>query len=80
MKTAHKKRYSPRLVPDVQPAKDPTFVRLIRDLQLAKRKMKVSSKRALAEDFERRAFQHLLNYCDAKAWVRSTEDDAWMTD
>jgi hypothetical protein len=62
---------------DVEPSTDRVFIRLIKDLQLARRAQedirdgKLSkSKRDAAEDLERGAFRHLFNYLDAKAWTR----------
>jgi hypothetical protein len=61
---------------------DPVFVRLLWDVAMSRR-VKDKIQRGLlpkenfddADDLERGAFQHLINYLDAKAWVRSTPDD-----
>jgi len=59
------------------PSDDEVFVRLIKDLQLVKRTEKrvakgelPEDKLELAKDFERRVFEHLYAYLDAKAWTR----------
>jgi hypothetical protein len=64
---------------DTKPCTDAVFLRLIQDLQTARRaKRKISkgllpqSKRAAAEDLERGAFRHLIRYLDAKAWTECT--------
>jgi hypothetical protein len=68
---------------DIEPSSDPVFTRLIRDLQLAKRAQKQiargeisESKRDAATDLERGAFQHMFNYLNARAWVRTNDSDA----
>jgi hypothetical protein len=63
-------------VPDTEPSHDPVFVRLIRDLQLAKRAQRKASKRAVAIELERGAFFHMCNYLDARAWCRTNDRDA----
>jgi hypothetical protein len=76
----HTKR--PRIIPDLQPSQDPVFTRLILDLQLARRVqqqvargMRPQTELCDAITLERGAFQHLFNYLNARAWVRTKELD-----
>jgi hypothetical protein len=87
----HANRQKPKLRPSRQRLKltptkpepaDPVVTRLMLDIQLACRsKHKVAcgliDQDALgdADALERGAFQHLFNYLNAKAWVRSKPDD-----
>jgi hypothetical protein len=71
----------PRIIADIQPSDDPVFIRLILDLQLALRVQKqiargIRSQKQLddAKELERGAFQHLFNYCNARAWVRAKDE------
>src|SRR6516165_1117312 len=71
----------PRIIPDVQPSDDPVFIRLILDLQLARRVQQqiargIRPRKQLddAKELERGAFQHLFNYCNARAWVRTKDE------
>jgi hypothetical protein len=67
------------LIPDNSPCDDPVVTRLILDLQLATRTMRKvargerpASQWEEADEFAKGALQHLCNYLDAKAWVRSS--------
>ena len=71
----------PRIIADIQPSDDPVFIRLILDLQLARRVQQqiargIRSREQLddAKELERGAFQHLFNYCNARAWVRTKDE------
>jgi hypothetical protein len=67
-------------LPDIAPSTDPVFTRLIKDVQQAKRVLDrefvTRRKYDAALDLERGAFQHMFNYLNARAWVRTDDTDA----
>jgi hypothetical protein len=70
-------------LPDIEPSTDRVFLRLIQDLQTARRTQRQikrgelpQSKRDAVEDLERGAFRHMLAYLGARAWCRTNDRDA----